>query len=534
MIQDPPGTPRSTARSRRLLVASVLVAGVVATGTGASADSDQRGRTPSTAACNNRNNNTERKLLECVTVQGVREHQSVLQFIADANGGTRAAGTPGYDASVDYATRIFQNAGYEVTVQPFEFEYSEDRSSLTENSPTPGEYEVLANAFTPFVGGTATGIVVPVDVVVPPTPEPSSSSGCEADDFAGFPAGGIALVQRGTCDFVVKAANADAAGAAGVVVFNEGQPGRDGPFSGIGDSTGIDIPVVFSDFATGADLYEQSLAGQVEITIVSDQIVETRTAENVIAESRRGNDDEVIMVGAHLDSVVEGPGINDNGSGAGAILEVAENMRKVNPRNTIRFALWGAEEFGLLGSTHYVGSLDEEQARDIALYLNFDMIGSPNFFRGIYDGDGSGFGIPGPPGSAAIEAQFEGFYAERGLASEPTAFDGRSDYGPFIAIGIPSGGLFTGAEDIKSEEQAALYGGVAGEAFDPCYHQACDTFDNVDLGVLDLNADAVAAATLTWAKSTRQLGVGDGQRVATRVAAADAATTHHGVELVPA
>jgi Zn-dependent M28 family amino/carboxypeptidase len=100
------------------------------------------------------------------------------------------------------------------------------------------------------------------------------------------------------------------------------------------------------------------------------------------------------------------------------------------------------------------------------------------------------------------------------LASEPTAFDGRSDYGPFIAVGIPAGGLFTGAEDVKTEEQAAIYGGTAGEAFDPCYHQACDTFDNVALDVLDLNADAVAAATLTWAKSTKALGVGDGNRVA--------------------
>jgi aminopeptidase Y len=392
---------------------------------------------------------------------------------------------------------------------------------------------VIANSFTPFVGGEATGVIVPVDVVIPPTPEPSSTSGCESEDFAGFPAGGIALIQRGTCDFVVKAANADIAGAAGVIIFNEGQPGRDGPFGGIGDSTGIDIPVVFSDFATGEDLYNQSLAGPVEVTVVSDQVVETRIAENVLAESKKGNDNEVVMVGAHLDSVIEGPGINDNGSGAATILEVAENMRKVKPNNTIRFALWGAEEFGLLGSQYYVDTLDEEQARDIALYLNFDMIGSPNFYYAIYDGDGSGFDFPGPPGSDAIEAQFEQFYAERGLPSEPTAFDGRSDYGPFIAVGIPAGGLFTGAEDVKTEEQAALYGGQAGVAFDPCYHQACDTFDNVSLEALDVNSDAVAAATLKWSKSTRDLGVGDGNRIAARTMAVVEHVNHNrDVELV--
>ena len=132
------------------------------------------------------------------------------------------------------------------------------------------------------------------------------------------------------------------------------------------------------------------------VTLDDFQVAETRTAENVLAETKTGNDDEVVMVGAHLDSVIEGPGINDNGSGAAALLEVAENMRRVNPQNTVRFALWGAEEFGLLGSEHYVANLNEEESRDIALYLNFDMIGSPNYFRGIYDGDGDGFGVPGP------------------------------------------------------------------------------------------------------------------------------------------
>ena len=229
---------------------------------------------------------------------------------------------------------------------------------------------------------------------------------------------------------------------------------------------------------------------------------EIATTYNVFAETNTGDDDNVVMVGAHLDSVSDGPGIHDNGSGSAAILEVAEQMRKVKPVNTVRFAWWGAEESGLVGSDHYVFGLTPEELDQIALYLNFDMIGSPNFVRMIYDGDGSAFGLAGPAGSGAIEALFEDFYTDRELAFEPTEISFRSDYAAFFDSGIPFGGLFTGAEVIKTAEEQAIYGGVAGEQYDPCYHEACDTFDNVHLGVLDLNSDAVAFATLTYAMST--------------------------------
>jgi Zn-dependent M28 family amino/carboxypeptidase len=482
---------------------------------------------PPTATCNSRANDTYKKLLDCVKVEGVREHQAQFQRIADNNGGTRSSGTPGYDVSAEYAARVLRNAGYEVTVQEFMFEYSEEMSSLTQLSPTPEEYEgVLMNAFDPPVEGDATGIVHPVDVVIPPgAAANTSTSGCEAADFAGMPAGAIALIQRGSCDFVLKAANADAAGAAGVVIFNEGQPGRDGLLSGTGSSAGIDIPVVFVPFAVGESLYDDSLEGPVTVEVVADQTVEMRPTTNILAETKTGNDDEVVMVGAHLDSVIEGPGINDNGSGSAAVLEVAENMARVNPTNTVRFALWGAEEFGLLGSEYYVENLTQEQSDDIALYLNFDMVGSPNHFTGVYDGDGSTFGLPGPAGSSAIEARFEEFYEGRNLPYQDTDFSGRSDYGPFIAIGIPAGGLFTGAEDVKTAAEVALYGGQAGVAYDPCYHQACDTFENVNLTALDQNSDAVAWATLTYAKSTASVSVGN--RVAARAMALEDLGVNH-------
>ena len=216
----------------------------------------------------------------------------------------------------------------------------------------------------------------------------------------------------------------------------------------------------------------------------------------------------MIVVGAHLDSVGVGPGINDNGSGSATILEIAEQMTKVKPRNKVRFMWFGAEEHGLLGSEAYVASLSEAERAQIAAMLNFDMVGSPNFVRFVYDGDLSDSPpLPGgaPAGSAQIEALFLDYFASQGLVTEPTEFDGRSDYGPFLDAGIPAGGLFTGAEGIKTPEQAATYGGVAGEQYDQCYHLACDDIDNLDLVALDQMSDAAAHATISLAQSTQAI-----------------------------
>ena len=170
----------------------------------------------------------------------------------------------------------------------------------------------------------------------------------------------------------------------------------------------------------------------------------------------------------------------------------------------MRFAWWGAEESTLVGSTRYVTGLTEDERNRIALYLNFDMVASPNPVYFVYDGDDSdatGAG-PGPTGSARIEKTFEAFYSQRHLPFKGTDFSGRSDYGPFIAAGIPSGGLFTGAEGIKTPQEAATWGGTAGQAYDPCYHQACDTLANVDLRALDVNSDAMGFAILQYAMNT--------------------------------
>ena len=251
-------------------------------------------------------------------------------------------------------------------------------------------------------------------------------------------------------------------------------------------------------------------------TSTENRIARTR---NVIAETPGGNADKVIVVGAHLDSVGAGPGINDNGSGSATILEIAEEMSElgITPRQKVRFAFWGAEESGLLGSERYVSSLSEVELSKIYANLNFDMLASPNFARFVYDGDGSLGGVSGPPGSAQIETVFSRYLAGQGLASEPTEFNGRSDYGPFIAVGIPAGGLFSGAEGVKTAEQAQRYGGTAGVAYDACYHQACDDINNLSTRGWGELADAAAHATMTLAM-TRSGFFEDGSRRPTRAA----------------
>lgn len=437
-------------------------------------------------------------LRNAVTVEGVRAHQAAFQAIADANGGTRSASTDGYSQSVDYVVAQLEAAGYEVSTPEFDYLFfGLNDSAFEQVSPDAAVYvsQTDYDVMTFSGSGDAVGVAEGVDLSLD---DPSAStSGCEATDFDGFTAGNIALIQRGACTFFLKAANAEAAGAIAVVVFNQGTEDRqDLNFGTLGDA-GVNIPTITSSFTLGSTLEGTTLR------VFVDAVVETRTDRNVIAETAQGRDDKVIVVGAHLDSVPAGPGIQDNGSGSAAILEIAIQMANlgVQPTNKVRFAWWGAEELGLLGSQAYVDGLSEDEIANISMNLNFDMIGSPNFVRFVYDGDGSDTGTAGPKGSPQIEQVFNAYFASQGLAAEATAFSGRSDYGPFIAVGIPAGGLFTGAEGIKTEEQAAIYGGVAGEQYDPCYHLACDTFDNISLEALDQNADAAAHAIMLFSKS---------------------------------
>ena len=463
-------------------------------------------------ACEKRTNNTYEKLLGCVTLEGVREHQEAFQAIADTSDdpvypGTRAAGTEGYAESVEYVAGLLEDAGYDVTLDPVQITFNFP-ATLRQLTPVDADYET--GVFTGSGDGTVEGQVIPVDINL--TGDRASTSGCEASDFAGIDWSGdadIALVQRGTCNFGDKAFFAEQAGAEAVIIFNQGNtPDREALIvadaSSRTDGTPVThgIPVVGASFADGSALAQPGSTAFVEVLPA-----ETRTDYNVIAELDGKNDDNVVMAGAHLDSVIEGPGIQDNGSGSAALLETALMMANLRPENTIRFAWWAAEEQGLVGSADYVAGLSEAERDRIAVYLNYDMVGSPNYIFMVYDSDESTFEAPVaiPEGSEAIEDLYESYYTLVGEPYDDTEFSGRSDYEAFILAGIPSGGLFTGAEEIKTEEQEAIWGGTAGEQFDPCYHEVCDTIDNVDLHALEVNSDLIAFAQLTFAYSTESV-----------------------------
>ncbi len=459
---------------------------------------------------------TSQGLRKSVTLVGVRAHQQALQDIATTvGGGNRLAGTTGHDASAEYVKGKLQAAGYTVTEHVFTFTLNSERtpSELQQISPDAATYVngVDFAVMTYSGSGDVTAAVTAVDLLLPPTGAGNvSTSGCEAADFAGFTPGHIALIQRGTCTFAAKVTNAMAAGASAVVVFNEGQAGRTSVVNGtLGGPIAGAPPAVGATHALGVDFANGVINGPTGTTarVRTDMINEQRQTTNILADTPGGDPNNVIVVGAHLDSVSRGPGINDNGSGSAGILAIAEQLaaRGITPRNKVRFAWWSAEELGLIGAREYVTSRTPAELAQIKMNLNFDMIGSPNFVRFVYDGDNSAFPVgpgsaDGPQGSGEIERVFHHYFAGVGLATAETPFSGRSDYGPFIAVGIPAGGLFTGAEGVKTPAEAAVFGGIAGAAYDSCYHLACDTYANNSNPALDQMTDAAAHTTLYFAK----------------------------------
>jgi len=436
------------------------------------------------------------ELADALSADELLSHLDALDEIGQLHDDTRVAASEGYSASTDYVVEKMEAWGYEVEIQEFGFwSYEELSPAVLEiDGVAAGEVDEDFRTFTYTGSGSAEGTLVAVDLQLPPGSEANSStSGCEAEDYADFPVGAVALVQRGTCTFVEKAERAEAAGAVGLIIFNEGQSGRQGLIWGTLDAWDApSIPVVDATFELGEALAEGS--GAVTARIETSTLLSEKPTYNVLAETAGGDEDSVLMVGSHLDSVQAGPGINDNGTGTATVLEIARLVatEEWEPGHKVRFAWWGAEEAGLLGSEAYIESLSSEEHGRILAYLNYDMVGSPNGAPFIYDGDGSATGGAGPTGSDVIEEVYEDWFEAQGQESLATAFDGRSDYGPFIWTGIPAGGLFTGAEGQKSSSEASLFGGTAGESYDACYHEECDTRENIDE---DLFVDMARAAT---------------------------------------
>lgn len=427
-------------------------------------------------------------LSAAVTEEALVGHLEELESIAAEHDGNRAAGTAGYDASVDYVVSQLESAGFEVTTPEFEFETFEAQTQTLSLAGT--EIPVFALSYSPTT--TAEGITARV------VGAPAGADGCEATDYAGLDlAGAVAVVPRGVCPFGVKQTVAAELGAAAAIIVNN----EPGPLDSgtLGDAETAQIPTGGVSQEDGATVLA---APEVTLTLVTE--TDTTMSRNIIAQTTTGSTENVVVTGAHLDSVPEGPGINDNGTGTAAVLETALQMGSApEVTNAVRFAFWGAEENGLVGSTKYVEGLSDEDKRNIALYLNFDMIGSHNAGYLAYDGDDSDqVGEPaGPAGSDAIERTFVERLADEGTAVDGTDFDGRSDYGPFIEVGIPAGGVFSGADENKTAEQAEKWGGTADQTFDENYHTDQDTLANVDRAALAKNGAAVAYGIGVYAQS---------------------------------
>ena len=423
-------------------------------------------------------------------------HLQKLQEIADASDGTRALGTAGYDASVDYVVKALRDKGFDVQTPEFEVRlpFAED-PQLTVGGEAIEAKPLEFTIGTPDGGVSGPLVVARVD----------DSPGCTASDYDGLPVeGAVVLVDRGTCPFTQKQAIAAGRGAVALVVANNEDNDEMG--GTLGEDGNPKIPVVSITKESG----ERLRGAPGDTTLKLKAGVDVKKTRNVIAQTKTGSDADVVMVGAHLDSVKEGPGINDNGSGVAAVLETALQLGPTpDVRNAVRFGFWGAEELGLKGSDNYVESLDVDELKDIALYLNFDMLGSPNPGYFTYDGDQSAPPDPResnprvPEGSAGIERNFVAYLEDAGETAEDTSFVGRSDYDGFTKAGVPAGGLFSGAEEKMTREQADLWDGNGDEPFDPNYHKASDTLDHIDRRAMEINGAGVGYVVGLYAQDQR-------------------------------
>lgn len=444
-----------------------------------------------------------------VTVVGIREHLAAFAGFASLNGGDRALGTPGYDASVQYVYNRVVAAGYSAQIQEFEFEFRGNVAPpiLNQLAPVATTYRVGLDFTTMEASGSGdvTAAVYAVDFLAPGGPSGLSTSGCEAADFAGFPAGSIALLQRGTCTFRDKAQNAANAGAAGVIIENAGVTASSPILGTLGLPVPVSIPAVGTTAAVGEALRQGVLDGPTQTTARLDvnYVVENRTGRNVIGESRTGDPSRVVVVGAGLEGADISPGIN-LASGAATTLEIAEAMsqqgRTTTPR--LRYIWFGGAGGRRVGADYYLGALSPEERGRLKAMLGIGPLGSVNFGRFVYDGDFSTFPSSTTPahGSDAIEMLFADYFAGVGQAQEPTSVGLASDLSVFLQAGVPSGGVVSNPGGDKSAAQAALYGGTAGASFDPCFGVPCDLLTNLSTTALDQMSDAVAHVVLLLSK----------------------------------
>ncbi|KAH7364791.1 putative leucine aminopeptidase 2 [Rhexocercosporidium sp. MPI-PUGE-AT-0058] len=428
------------------------------------------------------------KLRRVMTRSALLAKANKLQEIAYATPGrNRLIGTAGHEGTVAWITSVLDQYPdyYTYYLQPLSLSVGAG-ANLTIGGVVTEAFAVdLAPA------GTVSAPVVSV-----------ANLACDLTDFPPNTAGKIALVFRGTCQSGIKAHNAFLAGAVGMIVYNNDVGTLEGySLQILPTAGGPYVPTSGITRAEGLALVARLAAGE---TVVAGFTTKTNdiVTNNIIAETIEGDHDNVIHISGHSDSVAAGPGINDNGSGTISILEVAIQLTSFSVNNAVRFSWWTAEESGLLGASYYVSQSPQSELNKIRLMLDFDMMASPNYAFQVYDGDGSAFGESGPPGSAEAEYEFERFFVEEmGENFTQIEFDGRSDYGPFLEAGVATGGIACGAEGVKTVEEAAMFGGVAGEWYDKNYHQAGDTVKNLNMGAWIVMTKSIAHMTATFARS---------------------------------
>jgi hypothetical protein len=488
------------------------------------------------SSCATQVNDTPSKLLPCITQTDLWNHMKNLQAIADANPSpadghpSRNSGEPGYKASVDYVAKVMRDAGYDVTIQPYTFTYYAYTAPpvFEEVSPTPQSFVAGVDWNPGQSVGTTTAAVQPAGgIVLPPTPSPSSASGCTASDFSGFTSDKVALIQRGGCNFGVKVQNAQTAGASGAIIFNEGNPDRTDLLSGslvdAADKPIIPtIPVAFTSFATGTALLDEyQPAGQPVLDLSIQALVKPNAPDyNVIAESKGGDKNHVLVVDAHLDAIY-GAGMLDNASGSVTILDIAQQMKNVTPTNKLRFIWFGGEELGLLGSEYYVNNLSSNDLSHIGYDLDADVTATPNYTIGVLD--------PAAPDlftgtvsntfpnrvykpSQVARDQAIAYFDSIGLNHELFSPEG-TDAISFNQVGVPASGLLTGQDCCKNQQEVDLFGGYLGNfegnlrsTDGGCVDNPfrwCDNLSNNDPNVLTFMSKAFATMVVQMAFDTK-------------------------------
>lgn len=394
---------------------------------------------------------------------------------------TRVIGSSGHWSTIGYIKHELKKLDgyYNVTIQPFKAFMSE------------------VFHFDATVDGVKPDSLVPMDMS-PSTPHKKpvegtlvlvKNNGCVDDDYSELPhdglEGNIALIKRGECPFGDKAQMAAKYGASAAIIYNNEKGEIRGtlgvPPEGVDVAPCVGISKDDGDAIVGKLNNDEKLSAMVMV----DSFVGPITTVNVIAETNHGDPDNIVMLGAHSDSVAAGPGINDDGSGTISLLEVATQLTKYKVKNKVRFAFWAAEEEGLLGSNYYAENLTPGENEKIRLFMDYDMMASPNYEYEVYDANN----VDNPRGSEELKNLYIDYYTSRGFNYTLIPFDGRSDYVGFIEHGIPGGGVAAGAE----KDNAAN-----GDVLDRCYHQLCDDLSNIAWDAFLVNTQLIAHSVATY------------------------------------